>query len=75
LGTNRVLLFVIVISALVQLALIYVPFLQPIFETTALSPLELGIVLLVTPVPFIAVEIEKWVTRRREAGPEASPAT
>jgi len=67
LTTNKVLLAVLVVSAVIQLALVYVPFLQPIFETTALSPLELGIVLLVTPIPFVAVEIEKWFARRREA--------
>ena len=70
LGTNKVLLVVIAISALVQLALVYVPFLQPIFETTALTANELLVVLLVTPIPFIAVEIEKWFTRRREARAE-----
>jgi len=75
LGTNKVLLAVLVASVVIQLALVYVPFLQPIFETTALSPLELGIVLLVTPIPFIAVEIEKWFTRRREAGAQASLAS
>ncbi|HSM33627.1 MAG TPA: cation-translocating P-type ATPase [Anaerolineae bacterium] len=65
-GTNRPLLLVIIGSVLVQLALIYVPALQPIFETTALTPMELGLVLLVTPVPFIVVEIEKLLRRRRE---------
>ncbi len=66
LRSNMVLLVVLVGSVLVQLALIYVPALQPIFETTALSATELGLVLLVTPAPFIAVEIEKWFRRRRE---------
>ena len=42
------------------------PLLQPIFETTALTANELLVVALVTPIPFIAVEIEKWVRRRRE---------
>ncbi len=66
LRSNMVLLVVLVVTAVIQLALIYVPFLQPIFETTALSPAELGLVLLVTPIPFIAVEVEKWFRRRRE---------
>ena len=66
LRSNMVLLVVLIGSVLVQLALIYVPALQPIFETTALSATELGLVLLVTPAPFVAVEIEKWVRRRRE---------
>jgi Ca2+-transporting ATPase len=72
LGTNRPLIIVVIISAIVQLALVYVPFLQPIFETTALTATELLVVLLVTPIPFIAVEIEKWVRRRREQQPEVA---
>ena len=40
--------------------------LQPIFETEALRLHELVVVLLITPAPFIAVEIEKWFTRRAE---------
>ena len=73
-GTNRPLLIVVIVTALIQLALIYVPMLQPIFETTALSATELAIVLLVTPIPFVAVEIEKWFTRRRDAQSEAAVA-
>jgi Ca2+-transporting ATPase len=71
LGTNRVLLIVLIATAAVQLALVYVPFLQPIFETTALNATELLVVLLVTPIPFIAVELEKWVRRRLEATAES----
>ena len=67
-GTNRPLLITVVVTALVQLAFIYLPFLQPIFETEALGPEELLVVALVTPIPFIAVEIEKWVFRQRERG-------
>jgi len=65
--TNMPLLITVIVTALVQLALVYVPVLQPIFETTALSAAELALVLLVVPIPFIAVEIEKWFVRRREA--------
>ncbi len=71
LRSNMVLLTVLVVTGVIQMALIYVPALQPIFETTALSAGELALVLLVTPVPFIAVEIEKWFRRRREARAEA----
>jgi Ca2+-transporting ATPase len=76
--TNMPLLIVVIVTAVVQMALIYVPMLQPIFETTALDAGELALVLLVTPIPFVAVEIEKWVRRRREAavGSEgAAPAS
>ena len=71
-ASNRPLFIVLIVSALVQLALVYVPFLQPIFETTALTATELLVVALVTPIPFIAVEIEKWVRRRREPAEAAA---
>jgi Ca2+-transporting ATPase len=60
------LLITVLLTALIQLALIYVPALQPIFETEPLGLEELVVVALVTPIPFIAVELEKWVMRRRE---------
>jgi Ca2+-transporting ATPase len=65
-GTNRPLLITVIVTALIQLAFIYLPVLQPIFETEALGLEELLVVALVTPIPFIAVEIEKWVFRQRE---------
>ena len=47
-----------------------------IFETEALSPLELGVMLAASPAAFISVEIEKWFLRRRAsrvAGSQAGP--
>jgi Ca2+-transporting ATPase len=49
----------------IQLALIYVPALQPVFETSALTPNELGVVLAASTLGFVAVELDKWVRRRR----------
>ena len=52
-----------------QLALIYVPFLQNFFGTQPLAPGDLAIALVASLVVFAAVEIEKWVRRilkRRE---------
>jgi Ca2+-transporting ATPase len=66
LPSNMPLLVTVILTASTQLALIYVPAFQPIFETEALGLEELVLVALVTPIPFIAVEIEKWVVRRRE---------
>ncbi len=65
--TNMPLLITVMVTALIQLAFIYVPLLQPIFETETLGLEELVVVVLVTPIPFIAVELEKWFFRRREA--------
>jgi Ca2+-transporting ATPase len=50
-----------------QLALIYVPFLQGIFETVSLSAADLAIAVALSSVIFWAVEIEKWIQRRRVA--------
>jgi Ca2+-transporting ATPase len=63
--TNMPLMVAVAAIVVVQLAIIYLPPLQAIFETEALSPLELGVMLAASPAAFIAVEIEKWVLRRR----------
>jgi Ca2+-transporting ATPase len=63
--TNSPLIAVVVATLLVQLALVYVPLLQPIFLTEALTPQQLGIVLAASTLGFVAVEIEKWIKRRR----------
>jgi Ca2+-transporting ATPase len=46
------------------MATIYVPFLQPIFQTQALSLSELALCLGASVIVFVAVEVEKWLTRR-----------
>jgi Ca2+-transporting ATPase len=51
-------------SFLLQLAIIYVPFFQPIFKTQALSLLDLGVILIFSSLPFWAMELVKAVNRR-----------
>lgn len=51
----------------IQLGIIYVPILQPIFATVALSPVELVVVLAASTLAFVGVELEKWLFRRRGA--------
>jgi Ca2+-transporting ATPase len=46
------------------MAVLYVPALQPIFKTEALSLDELLLCLALSSVVFIAVEIEKGLRRR-----------
>ena len=47
-----------------QLAVLYVPFLHPVFKTAPLSLNELAFCLVLSSVVFIAVEIEKALVRR-----------
>ena len=52
------------ISLLLQLAIIYVPFLQPIFKTQALGLTDLGVILIFSTLPFWAMEAVKAVNRK-----------
>ncbi len=74
-GTNRPLALAVGGTLLVQLALVYVPALQPIFVTEALGAQELAIVLVASTAAFVAVELEKVVVRRRLAAAQSPTPT
>jgi Ca2+-transporting ATPase len=63
--SNKPLLAAFVLTFGLQMATIYVPFLNPVFKTEPLTLLELLFTLALSSVVFIAVEIEKWVKRKR----------
>lgn len=63
-GTNRVMLGAVLLTFVLQMAVIYIPFLQDLFNTQALSSMELAICLLLSTVVFWAAEIEKFIIRR-----------
>ena len=63
-ASNPQLIGALLITLLLQLATIYVPFLNPIFNTAPLTPGELGFCLALSSVVFFCVEIEKWLARR-----------
>jgi Ca2+-transporting ATPase len=62
--SNPALIGAVVLTFGLQLAVIYVPFLQTLFQTVALSPLELAICLGASTLVFLAVEAVKWIARR-----------
>jgi Ca2+-transporting ATPase len=62
--SNRPLFGAVVLTVALQFAVIYVPFLQPIFKTAPLSLPELLGCLGVSTVVFWAVELDKWRLRR-----------
>lgn len=63
--SNRLMIIAVVLAVLLQLALIYVPFLQSFFETEALSSIDLLIAAVFSLIVFVAVEIDKWIRRRQ----------
>ena len=59
--SNPLLIFAVLLTFALQMATIYVPALNPIFKTQALSMSELALCLVLSSVVFLAVEIEKWL--------------
>jgi P-type Ca2+ transporter type 2C len=58
----------------VQLAILYLPALQRLFATQALSPFQLALVLVASTAAFVAVELEKWILRRQSRRSRRIPA-
>jgi Ca2+-transporting ATPase len=63
-ASNRPLLSAVAVTVLLQLAVIYVPALNPIFHTAPLSGAELALCCALASVVFFAVEAEKFAVRR-----------
>ncbi len=64
LWSNLPLIVTLLFTFLLQLATIYVPWLNPIFKTEPLSADELVFCLAMSSVVFVGVEAEKWMMRR-----------
>jgi len=63
--SNRPLAGAVALTVVLQLALVYVPFLQKIFKTADLPASDLFLSVAVPAVIFCAVEFEKWFVRRQ----------
>ena len=66
--SNKPLLGAFLLTFALQMAVIYVPVLNPIFKTEPLSPAELLLALLLSSTVFVAVELEKLIKRRVRVG-------
>ena len=64
LTSNLPLLGAVVVTGALQMAVIYVPFLNALLNTSPLTPGELGLTLALSSAVFFAVEVEKWLVRR-----------
>jgi Ca2+-transporting ATPase len=70
--SNPWLLWAVLLTTLLQLALLYVPSLSSFFGTHPLGATELGLCVLASLVFFLYLEIEKlWRLRRRRASADA----
>ncbi|MGB8720029.1 MAG: HAD-IC family P-type ATPase, partial [Desulfobacterales bacterium] len=66
--SNKPLLGAVLLTLALQMATIYVPFLNPIFKTQPLTAGELAATLGLSTVVFLAVELEKAIKRSRTGG-------
>jgi len=64
--SNKPMIGALLITFMLQFMIIYVPFFNDIFKTQPLTMPELGITLAVSSIVFWAVEIEKWIKRKRK---------
>ena len=67
LRSNPLLLGMVSLVVALQLAVIYVPFLQDFFQTVPLTALDLTLSVGVSSLVLICVEFEKWLVRRNDA--------
>jgi Ca2+-transporting ATPase len=63
--SNRALVGAVALTTVLQIAVVYVPFLQSLFNTVALSFVDLTICIVLSTSLFWAVELQKWFIRRR----------
>ncbi|MDE1974438.1 MAG: cation transporting ATPase C-terminal domain-containing protein, partial [Hyphomicrobiales bacterium] len=64
--SNLPLLVAMLLTCGLQLAIVYMPLLNPIFRTAPLTLSELTLCLLLSALVFAIIEIEKYVRRRVE---------
>ncbi len=65
--TNKPLLGAVLLTFVLQMAVIYVPLLQGIFKTSALTLLELGISLGAGVIVLIAIDTVKLLKRKYQS--------
>jgi P-type Ca2+ transporter type 2C len=70
--SNKWMQWAVLASLIVLMAIIYVPFLDPVFGTTFLTLEDWAIMLPLILLPSVAAEINKWVLRRLAAQERAT---
>ena len=62
--SNRALVGAVVLTFVLQMAVVYLPAMQKVFKTTALSAGDLFLCLAISTIVFWAAEAHKWFVRR-----------
>ena len=68
LRSNTLLLAAVALTIVLQLAVVYLPFLQQVFQTSALPAKDLVLCVLLSSTVAAAVEIAKWLGHRGSGG-------
>ena len=63
--SNKPLLGAVLLTFVLQMITVYVPFLNPVFNTVPLTPFELALTLAPAAVVFVAIELENFLIRMR----------
>jgi len=63
---NNLLLWAVLSTFILQMAVVYIPFLQSAFHTAALTPMEVFVTFLLGAIVLFGVEIEKLVIQREQ---------
>jgi Ca2+-transporting ATPase len=66
--SNRYMIGAIALTIVLQLLVIYVPFLQNLFETDSLTAVELLVPVGFSLIVMLATEVYKWFLRRKDDG-------
>ncbi len=71
--SNPALLGALALSVVLQLAAVYLPFLQRVLRTTALPAHDLLVAFVAAAVVLLSVEMWKWVLQRAASGSRGAP--
>ncbi|MGZ8553518.1 MAG: cation-translocating P-type ATPase [Chitinophagaceae bacterium] len=61
---NRGMWGAIILTVILQLTIVYTPFLQPVFKTATLEWKPMSVILIVTLVCVLCIELVKYITKR-----------
>ena len=70
--SNPLLLGMASVTFSLQVAVIYIPFLQDFFKTVPLTATDFAISVALSGLIFVGIEFEKWLARRNSSAPKKS---